>query len=110
MGEGYLGEFEQMVLLTVLQLEDGAYGVSIMDDLDRRVGRRVSRGAMYVTLDRLEDKGFLEGRVAEPTRERGGRAKRFVTVTPAGVRALARSRHALKELWRGLEPTLDEAP
>lgn len=108
MGDGYLGEFEQMVLLTVLQLGTGAYGVRIMDDLDERVGRRVSRGAMYVTLDRLETKGLLEGRIADPTPERGGRAKRFVRVTPAGMKALARSRAALRELWKGLEPTLDD--
>ena len=108
MGGEYLGEFEQMVLLTVLQLDDEAYGVSIMSELDARVGRRVSRGAIYVTLDRLEAKGLLEARVADPTSERGGRGKRFVKVTPAGVRALSRSRQALRELWSGLEPLLDD--
>ena len=107
MSEGYLGEFEQMVLLTILQLGDDAYGVRIMDDLGRRVARTVSRGAMYVTLDRLESKGLLASRTADPTPERGGRGKRYVDVTPAGLHALRKSRRALLELWKGLTPRLD---
>jgi DNA-binding PadR family transcriptional regulator len=109
MGNGFLGEFEQMVLLAVLQLGDDAYGIRIMEELEARVDRSVSRGAMYVTLDRLETKGLLTSRVAEPTPERGGRGKRFVVVSRSGIQALAHSREALQELWRGLEPVLDDA-
>jgi DNA-binding PadR family transcriptional regulator len=107
MKEGYLGEFEQMVLLTTLGLGDEAYGMRIMDELERRVGREVSRGAMYITLDRMESKGLLTSRMADPTAERGGRGKRYVEVSPAGLEALQRSRAALAELWKGLDPILD---
>jgi len=109
MTDRYLGEYEQMVLLTVLHLGDGAYGIQIMEELRRRVGRRTSRGSLYITLDRLEKKGLLESRLADPTPTRGGRRKRFVHVTPQGVEALRRSRWALLELWQDLEGILDEA-
>lgn len=107
MSEGYLGEFEQMVLLATLALGDEAYGMRIMDELDRRVGRAVSRGAMYITLDRMESKGLLTSRVADPTAERGGRGKRYVEVSPSGLSALRKSRTALQELSQGLDPILD---
>jgi DNA-binding PadR family transcriptional regulator len=105
---GHLGELEQMVLLAILQLGDEAYGVAIMDELARRVDRKVSRGAMYATLDRLETKGLLLSELGQPTPERGGRGKRYVSVTPAGVAALQHARAALFELWRGLDPVLGE--
>ncbi len=108
MTERYLGEFEHMVLLTILHLRSEAYGVRIMEELQRRIERRSTRGSLYVTLDRLEKKGLLESRLADPTPERGGRRKRFVSVTPAGMEALRKSRHALLELWRDLEPLLDD--
>jgi DNA-binding PadR family transcriptional regulator len=104
----YIGELEQMVLLAVLQLGDAAYGVAIMGELAAKVDREVSRGAMYATLDRLEGKGLLASELGEPTPQRGGRGKRYVTVTPAGVAALKESRAALHELWRGLDPVLGE--
>ncbi len=107
MSEGYLGEFEQMVLLAILRLGDEAYGIRIMEELNHRVGREVSRGAMYITLDRMESKGLLASRQGEPTAERGGRAKRLVEVTPQGISALSKSRAALRELWKGLAPVLD---
>ena len=109
MTDKYLGEYEQMVLLTVLHLGDGAYGVRIMEELGRRVGRRTSRGSLYVTLDRLERKGLLESRLADPSPTRGGRRKRYVSVTNAGLAALRKSRWALMELWQDLESLLDEA-
>lgn len=105
---GYLGEFEQMVLLAILQLDNDAYGVAVMDELRGRVGREVSRGAMYATLDRLESKGLLESRLGAPTPQRGGRGKRYISVTPNGIEALRRSRAALVELWRGLDPIVGE--
>ena len=66
----------------------------------------MSRGSIYITLDRLETKGFLKSRLAEPTAERGGRAKRYYTLRPAAIQALKESRRALVSLWRGLETKL----
>lgn len=110
MPRDYLGEFEQMVLLSILHLDDEAYGMAIMDFLKRRVGRKASRGTLYITLDRLESKGMIASTVAEPTPERGGRGKRFVTVTPEGVAELRKSMQAWSVLGRGLEDLLGDAP
>ena len=104
---GYLGELEQMVLLAVLQLGDDAYGTNVMDELKQRVGRNVSRGALYVTVDRLEEKGMLTSRLGEPTPRRGGRLKRYLTVSRAGVAALRKSRSAWMQLWDGLDSVLE---
>jgi len=104
---GYLGELEQMVLLAILQLDDQAYGTNVMDELKKRVERSVSRGALYVTLDRLEEKGMLDSRVGDPTPRRGGRPKRFLTVTPNGVEALQKSRAAWMQLWDGLDSVFE---
>ncbi|MDA0329227.1 MAG: helix-turn-helix transcriptional regulator [Gemmatimonadetes bacterium] len=105
--EGYLGEFEQMLLLAVLRLEEDAYGVRLMDELEARVGRRVSRGSVYVTLDRLEEKGWLASEMSDARPERGGRPRRIVSITPEGLDALRKSRAALLNLWAGLEGALD---
>ena len=104
-----LGEFEQVVLLAVLRLGDEAYAVGILDEIARCTGRAVSRGSVYITLDRLETKGFLRSRLADPTPERGGRAKRYYTLRPRAVEALRESRRALVALWRGLDRVLGEA-
>ena len=104
---GYLGELEQMVLLAILQLDDQAYGTNVMDELKKRVERKVSRGALYVTLDRLEEKGMLRSKVGDPTPRRGGRPKRYMTVTSAGVVALQKSRSAWMRLWEGLDSVLE---
>jgi len=104
----FLGEFEQMVLLAVLRLDDDAYGLSIRKELEARTGRRVSHGASYVTLDRMEAKGLVESRLGEPVQGRGGRAKRYFRVTPDGVQALRASRAALQSLWSGVEEVLEE--
>jgi DNA-binding PadR family transcriptional regulator len=101
-----IGEFEQVVLLAILRLGDEAYAVSIGDEILRCTGRDVSRGSIYITLDRLETKGYLRSRLADPTPERGGRAKRFYLLRPRAVEALRESRRALVALWRGLEGTL----
>ena len=103
MAEIYLGEFEQIVLLAVLRLGDGAYGVPILEQIEEQTGRRLARGALYTALDRLETKGCLRSRVGEPLRERGGRSRRYFSVTPAAVRALKESKHTLMRLWHGLE-------
>jgi DNA-binding PadR family transcriptional regulator len=104
---GYLGEFEQMLLLAVLRLRDDAYGARLMEELEATVGRRVSRGSVYVTLDRLEEKGWLASEMSDPRSERGGRPRRVVAVTPEGLQQLKRSREALLALWNGLEEAFD---
>ena len=102
-------EFEQMVLLAVLQAGDDAYGLLIRRELEARAGRKVSHGAAYVTLERLVKKGYAETWMGEPSAERGGRAKRHFRVTAAGVEALRQSHEAMKELRSGLEKFLEEA-
>jgi DNA-binding PadR family transcriptional regulator len=104
----FLGEFEHLVLATALRLKE-AYGAELVRELEARTGRQVQGGALYVTLDRLERKGYLTSRMGEPESERGGRPKRFVAVTPEGVRALAEQRAALLRVWEGLEATLGDA-
>ncbi len=106
MPDVYLGELEQIVLLAVLRLGDEAYAVPILDQIERQAGRRMARGALYTALDRLESKGCLRSRLGEPLAERGGRARRYFTVTPAAIRALKSSRLALTRLWSGLESIL----
>ena len=97
-----LGEFEHIVLLAILRLEDTAYGVTIRSELAERAGREVAPGALYTTLDRLEDKGLVESRLGDPTAERGGRARRYYSVTTNGLRAIAAAQRALRSLMEGL--------
>ena len=100
-----LGEFEQLVLLAVLCASQGdaqAYGVTIHAELERRTRRRVARGAVYMTVDRLEKKGLLSSYLTEPLAERGGRARRCYRVTKPAMAALRESRRALLSLWEGL--------
>lgn len=104
--QDFLGEFEQMVLMAVLRLGEEAYAVTIREEIERRATRVVSRGAIYITLDRLEKKGYLESWLADATPERGGRAKRYHRVSAAGAAALKRSRAALEKMWQGLEPVI----
>jgi DNA-binding PadR family transcriptional regulator len=105
---GYLGELEQMILLAVLQLNGEAFGTNVLQELSERVGRTVSRGALYVTLDRLEEKGMLTSQLGDPTPRRGGKPKRYLTVTPAGLAAVRRSRTAWLQLWEGLDSILEQ--
>jgi PadR family transcriptional regulator, regulatory protein PadR len=104
----YLGEFEQLLLLAVLRLGDEAYGADIARDLGERAGRPVTRGALYTSLDRLEDKGFVRWKAAAGTPARNGLPRRVYRVTPAGVEALRASRSTLRRMWRGLEHLLKE--
>jgi PadR family transcriptional regulator len=99
----FLGEFEQIVLLAVLRLGDQAYGVTILAEIAARTGRNPSPGALYTTLHRMEDKGLVTFRDGSPTPERGGRAKRFVTVTREGRNALASAQAAYRSLLDGLD-------
>jgi DNA-binding PadR family transcriptional regulator len=103
-----LGEFEVVVLLAVLHLRDDAYGSSIRDDIEGRAGRPVSRGAVYITLDRLEQKGLLTSKLGGATPGRGGRPKRLFRVTAAGVKAIKQSVASLVRMHRGLEPILGD--
>lgn len=106
----YLGEFEQLVLLAVLRLGDEAYAVPVRQAIEEAAARSVSRGALYTTLERLEAKGLLSSRMGEPTVERGGRARRYHAVTPAGLRALRAAREAVSRLSTGLERMLERHP
>jgi DNA-binding PadR family transcriptional regulator len=101
-----LGEFEHVVLLAVLRLDEQAYAVTVRDEILRCTGRDVSRGSIYITLDRLETKGYLRSWLADPTPERGGRAKRYYALRPRAVEALRENRRALVSLWRGVEAKL----
>ena len=109
MRDPYLGEFEQIVLLAILRLKDDAYAVPIREEIEGRTTRSVARGALYTALDRLEAKHFLISRMGEPLAERGGRSRRYYSVTPAGVSALRASRHTLLQLWNGLESLLERS-
>jgi len=104
----HLGEFEQMVLLAVLRLGDNAYGVPVRLDIEKRTGRRVTVGALYATLDRLEAKGYVHSWFADPTPQRGGRSKRYFKLMAHGIKALAESKTALDSMWRGIR--LDGEP
>ena len=98
----YLGEMELMVLLAVVRLGENGYGVPISKELLILAGRDVALGSIYAALDRLERKAFVTSSLGDPTPERGGRAKRYFRVTPAGVRALKMTRTALTNLWSGV--------
>ena len=104
----FLGEFEQMVLLSIVQLGDEAYGVKIREEIEARTGRDVARGALYTTLDRIETKGLVTSVTGDSTAERGGRPRRYFAVSPAGMDALRASRKALLNLWTGIEEALSE--
>jgi DNA-binding PadR family transcriptional regulator len=106
----YLGEFEQLLLLAVLRLDADAYGLDIARELEARAGRSVSRGALYTSLDRLEDKGLLRWKTAAGTSARNGLPRRLYAVTPAGVTALRASRATLRRMWRGVEHLLKDTP
>ena len=101
-----LGDFEQLVLLGVLRLHDGAYGAAIRQEIHARSGRDVSINAVYTTLDRLETKGLLESWVGEPTAQRGGRRRKFYALRPAGIAAMRQAYHALLSMADGLDERL----
>ena len=105
----YLGEFEYAVLLAVLHIEQDAYAVPIRELIESRTGRPVARGALYTGLDRLVSKGSLKSRMCDPTVERGGKARRYYTVTAAGLKAIRATHEAFASLTKGLESILEQS-
>lgn len=101
-----LGELEQWVLLAVLRLGDGAYAVAVREEIHARTGRDVARGAVYVTLDRLERKGLVRSQLGPPTAERGGKAKRLYLLAAPGLQALKQALHGTQALLEGLPGSL----
>jgi PadR family transcriptional regulator PadR len=101
-----LGEFELLVLLSTLSLGDEAYPVSVARDIEARTGRKASRAAVLITLERLEDKELVSSRYGDPTPERGGRPKRFFKAKPRGIQAVRESLDRIKEMTTGLEAVL----
>jgi PadR family transcriptional regulator, regulatory protein PadR len=99
-----LGEFEQMVLLAIVRLRGDVYGVPITEEIERRTGRPVSPAAVYVTLRRLENKGFVSLWLSDPLPERGGKPRRCVKMEESGLRMLRESRQMMDSLWAGLDP------
>ncbi len=108
-GKLYLGEFEHIVMAAALRLEGEAYGARILQEIEDATGTRVKSGSLYITLDRLEAKGYVTSRVADPDPGRGGRPKRYMSVTPAGLRILKEARNVMLTMWRGLESRLEKA-
>ena len=106
----YIGEFEHLLLLAILQCGDDAYTVPIRRLIEARTGRRVARGALYTSLDRLESKGLLTSRLSGPMAVRGGRARRYFTPTPSAVEAVRAAQTAVIRLSQGLETLLDVRP
>lgn len=99
-----LGEFEEIVLLTVGVLYPEAYGVALKDEIESRLKRSVSVGALQSALRRMEQKGYLSSREGEPNAERGGKPKRFFTITAYGKKALEHSKDVRMELWNAIPP------
>jgi PadR family transcriptional regulator PadR len=97
---GYLGEFELLLLLAVIHLDEEAYGVPISRELERHRGKDVSVGSVYAALDRLEAKGLVASSLGDPTPERGGKAKRFFRITKEGLRQVHETRRVLTKLWQ----------
>ncbi len=102
-----LGEFEQLILLAVLRLGEGAYGATIHQDIEQRTARAISLSAVYTTLDRMEAKGFVGSRLGDPTPQRGGRRKKFYALSAAGSEALSRSYRTFRAMTHGLESQLE---
>lgn len=98
-----LGEFEHLLLLAVLRLGEAAYGVTMRREIEDRTGRAVTLGAIYPTMDRLEKKGLVSSSMSEPTKERGGRSRRYFRLEPAGHEALNSTRQAFQAMWDGVE-------
>lgn len=109
MSDRFLTDFELMVMLAVLRARDDAYGVSIAREIEETGGRPVTHAAVYLALDRLAGQGLVASRLGDSTPERGGRAKKLFSITPAGLAAIRRTRSAFVALWRGI-PELKGAP
>jgi PadR family transcriptional regulator, regulatory protein PadR len=101
-----LGAFDLMILLALMRLGDGAYGVPISREIEETSGRVVALATLYATLTRLEKKGLVSSRLGEPTAERGGRAKKYFRVTARGLREVRDAQRVFTSLWTGI-PTLE---
>ena len=104
----YLGEFEQLVLLAMARLDDGAYGMSIRREIEARSGRHVAIGAVYATLERLLDKGYVRAQKGDTSPERDGRARKFFALTASGADVLEEGRALQERMWAGLDLRRDE--
>jgi PadR family transcriptional regulator, regulatory protein PadR len=100
--QSHLSDFELIAMLVVLRLGDNAYGVPIAREIEERTKREVILGSIYATLERLEERGLVASELGEPTRERGGRAKRYFHVTRRGMHQVRESQRTLIKLWRGV--------
>ena len=98
----YIGNLELMVMLVLIRLGEKAYGIPIAHEIETKGGREVSFGSIYAALERLEAKGLVSSQLGEPTAERGGRAKKYFSVTSKGVREVRETQRVLKQLWHGL--------
>lgn len=101
-----LGEFEEIVILTIGILNNEAYSVSIKDEIESRLSRSVSMGAMHTALKRLEDKGYLKSFAGEATDERAGRPKRYFEITAMGKKAMLYAKTTREELWKAIPKTV----
>lgn len=99
--KGFIGEFEELVLLTIANLAKEAYGVAILNDISERAKRKLSIGALHSTLTRLEEKGYISSYLGEPTNERGGRRKRYFELTDSAVAELNNMKALRDQLWAG---------
>ena len=99
----FLGDFELTVLLAILRLGDEAYGAEVLREIEQRTGRSVPGGALYITLDRMESKRLIKSRLGDPSANRGGRPRRYVTVTEKGFAAVRESRDAMLSMMGGLD-------
>jgi len=97
--KGYIGEFEELVLLTIAALDEDAYGVAIKVDIEKRTDRSISIGALHSTITRLEEKGLIKSWLGDPTQERGGRRKRYFQLTNLGKSSLREMKDLRDELW-----------
>lgn len=105
-----LGEFEHLIMLAILQLGDDAYGAAVVDELEARTGRDVSQAAAYIALRRLQEKDLVVSRLGAAGADRGGRPRRYFSVTDDGLERLRASGRALFEMWTGLERIMESSP
>ena len=105
--QSYLGEFEHLVLLSIMQLGDDAYGVTVRRHLKEAIDRDVSIGALYATVERLEKKGLITSKKGETKPERGGKAKRYFNISQDGIRTLQDTKTKLEIMWQTLSVFVD---
>jgi DNA-binding PadR family transcriptional regulator len=107
---GLMGTFEQAVMLAIVRLGNGAYGRAILHQVQESLGRSVAAGAIYTTLDRLEERGFVDSRLANGTAIRGGRARRYYRVAAEGSRALSDAQETMAKMWQGVRVPMAVKP